>query len=495
MTRLAILMVFFSKQLPVLLRPLMTPVWLLSVTHGAILNADTETDTDPDDALQEKDHADSTFVEVPLQVEEKSTSESRVAVTPNPTLETSPSKRKNTDVENVEKPVHNPPSHDFFDIDPFTKAIADSSSNISGNVSTNFDFANFDFLIQREPNSHKAEIDGPNTQRPGKEVLSTTPCTNELCSTGLGSEHAAQNFTPTWALKNGTLLKTGAVCQEFLYQSVPPAEMFANRRLSGTQFSDSYTTNLVGAMSKGAEMHHRWVHTRARKDYYKHRLREMESSFVSLASAKLNMERELCELREKKVPVCEKVQVGSWEELVAKVKLLETELVKSRTAHEKALAEREHSKTREIGYMNDQLTRTRVGLRALSRCLEGHEIERSWLITNGFRLLFDKVKKSDEFLSLISNVSQASACLGFQKGLEAGYVQAAAGAKIEGVPGYDNDAATRMKIAAHKLRDAQHSLITIISSNPNRSFDELKSMLLPSSGETSGATSSAPSTR
>ncbi|KAJ0668653.1 hypothetical protein HanPI659440_Chr17g0691931 [Helianthus annuus] len=490
----------------------MTPVWLLSVTHGAILNTytdtdtdtdtDRDTDTDPDDALQEKDLVDSTFVEVPLQVEEKSISESLVAVTPNPTLETkSPSKRKNTDVENVEKPVHNPPTHDFFDIDPFTKAIADSSSNISDNVSTNFDFANFDFLIQREPNSHKAETDGPNKQRPGKEVLSTTPCTNEFCSTGLGSEHAAQNFTPTWALKNGTLLKTGAVCQEFLYQSVPPAEMFANRRLSGTQFSDSYTTNLVGAMSKGAEMHHRWVHTRARKDYYKHRLREMESSFVSLASAKLNMERELCELREKKVPVCEKekvcekVHVGSCEQLVAKVKLLETELQRSRTYHEKALAEREQSKTRDIKIMNDQLTHTRVELRTLSRRLEGHEIERSWLITNGFRLLFDKVKKSDEFLSLISNVSRASACLGFQKGLEAGYVQAAAGGKIEGVPGYDNDAATRMKIAAHKLRDAQHSLITIISSNPNRSFDELKSMLLPSSGETSGATSSAPSTR
>ncbi|KAI7755898.1 hypothetical protein M8C21_013665 [Ambrosia artemisiifolia] len=70
----------------------------------------------------------------------------------------------NAELNEVITPVPSPPAHDFFDTDPFTKAIADLSPNISG---TNLDFANFDFLIQGESNS-------PNSQRLGQESAKKT---------------------------------------------------------------------------------------------------------------------------------------------------------------------------------------------------------------------------------------------------------------------------------------------------------------------------------
>lgn len=182
------------------------------------------------------------------------------------------------------------------------------------------------------------------------------------------------------------------------------------------------------------------------------------------------------------------------------MKSLEAELSDSRVALERlatSLARTERDRTvlceaknQEIKVMDDQLTHMRVEAKAFNCRMEGLEMERRWLITNGFRLVFENVKNSAEFLSVVSKVSRASAHLGFQRGLEAGYVQATAGAKIEGVPGFDSDAALHMKKAAQELRAAQHSLITDISDHPNRSLDELKALLLPSMGEeTSGAKS------
>jgi hypothetical protein len=118
---------------------------------------------------------------------------------------------------------------------------------------------------------------------------------------------------------------------------------------------------------------------------------------------------------------------------------------------EEQLTKERADRAAEVKRLSDELTAGVAARGELDRKLESVEADRRWLISQGFSYVFEKLKKSAEFLKPIGKVQQAVWDSGFHNGLLAGHAEAALSLKSEASIYYKQEAQNALTAAAEAL--------------------------------------------
>ncbi|XP_076887206.1 uncharacterized protein LOC143537295 [Bidens hawaiensis] len=106
--------------------------------------------------------------------------------------------------------------------------------------------------------------------------------------------------------------------------------------------------------------------------------------------------------------------------------------------------------------------------------------DRHWLISEGFQQVFERVRDSKEWLTLVENISRESVAAGYQNGLIAGYQHAAAGVTvIRNTPHFLPLATVMNNLtkAYNTLQSSGHSLVDQISVSSHQPLDVIRSLI------------------
>ncbi|KAI3825919.1 hypothetical protein L1987_07660 [Smallanthus sonchifolius] len=150
---------------------------------------------------------------------------------------------------------------------------------------------------------------------------------------------------------------------------------------------------------------------------------------------------------------------------------------------ETLLADKEDAWALEKGVLVAERDELKASLATMSAqketlVLENHRLsfERDWLIGTGFRLFYERLRGSREWLLLVGAVNKAAKAVGFQEGLAAGYAGSVAQVPLESVEGYDPDAFQRLCESTTTLQTSSHSLVTRLTNLTQASLDVLKTL-------------------
>ncbi|KAD3068841.1 hypothetical protein E3N88_36721 [Mikania micrantha] len=102
--------------------------------------------------------------------------------------------------------------------------------------------------------------------------------------------------------------------------------------------------------------------------------------------------------------------------------------------------------------------------------------DRAWLVTQGFRRVFNRIRDSREYVQLLGDVNSACLAVGYQNGLRAGYKYSTQGLLLEESPCYDPTTEAWMTKATLALGAADHSLLSLLEDSPNIPVVELEAL-------------------
>ncbi|KAD5508168.1 hypothetical protein E3N88_15871 [Mikania micrantha] len=185
------------------------------------------------------------------------------------------------------------------------------------------------------------------------------------------------------------------------------------------------------------------------------------------------LERNLVELQERRADIKSyKTDISMLEVLVKDLKrMLEVKQTGLEKAQEDALTAR--VEVARLSEENQRLLREVVEVTGLNNQLAA---DRAWLVTQGFRLVFNRIRDSQEYVQLLGDVNSACLAVGYQNGLRAGYKYSSQGLLPEESPCYDPTAESWMTKATLTLGAAGHSLLSRLETSPDIPIVELEAL-------------------
>jgi hypothetical protein len=159
-------------------------------------------------------------------------------------------------------------------------------------------------------------------------------------------------------------------------------------------------------------------------------------------------------------------------EAEAKLVVAEQKLMSSQ---ESLVAERaKHAM--EINRLSDELAAAVAARDDAGRRAADAESDRRWLITQGFAYVFQKLRKSAEFLKPIAAVQQLVWDAGCYNGLLAGHAEAALSLKPEESAYYKPDAHDQLGVAAKALDETVFPYLESIANLGDKPLEDLQTL-------------------